>query len=77
MPMHRLNYGSIKIDWDPPTNNPGIGRVRINCRCVCGKLLIGEGTTFVGAAKLLDRRLFEHAAAAESDGPGYKEEEAS
>jgi hypothetical protein len=32
MPMHRLNYGSIKIDWHLPTNIPGIGRVRINCR---------------------------------------------
>jgi hypothetical protein len=74
--MHRLNYGSIKINWEPPVNNPGIGRVSINCRCVCGQVLVGEGVTFVEAARRLEQRLSVHAEADAAGGAAHHQSEA-
>ncbi len=65
MAEHRIDYGSITLDW--AIDATGTKYANLVARCICGAHLSARGGSFNEASRLLEEKAFaEHVSQANS-----------
>lgn len=66
--VHRLDYGSVRIEWGDPRLGNDSEPVKVRMTCVCGTQFCGRGAKFAEANRNAHEQFEQHLVFIENQG---------